>query len=114
MIPGDRLTLSWVGKDQTLIRTPGDGYDWVSRDDPRVTEIRLLHDVQFVGQSPLGRTEENLLILGDSYDAARALARIPEFARQYRGKVKQVYIDPPFNTGQAFNAFAMPSSTRSG
>ena len=106
MIPGDRLTLSWVGKDKALIRTPEDGYDWVNREDPRVTEIRLLHDVQFVGESPIDRTLENLLILGDSYDAARALTRIPEFGRQYRGKVKLVYIDPPFNTGQAFNAYS--------
>ena len=106
MIPGDRLTLSWVGKDQTLMRTPRGGYELFGRDDPRVTEIRLLHDVQAVGESPLDRTGENLLILGDSYDATRALTRIPEFARQYRGKVKLVYIDPPFNTGQAFNAYS--------
>ncbi|MER7644779.1 site-specific DNA-methyltransferase [Streptomyces sp. NPDC126522] len=45
---------------------------------------------------------DNLLIQGDSYDALHALCRIPEYAQQYRGKVKLVYIDPPFNTGQSF------------
>ena len=29
----------------------------------------------------------------------------PEFARHYRGKVKLVYIDPPFNTGQTFTHY---------
>ena len=105
MVPGDRLTLSWVGKDQTLIRTSRGGYEWVGRDDPRVAEVRLLHDVRSVGESGVDRAEDNLLILGDSYDAVRALTRIPEFGARYCGKVKLVYIDPPFNTGQAFDAY---------
>lgn len=105
MVPGDRLTLSWIGKDQALIRTPQGGYEWASRDDPRVTEVRLLHDVAFVGETVQEHYTDNLLILGDSYDALRALSRIPEYAVQYRGQVGQVYIDPPFNTGQAFTTF---------
>jgi adenine-specific DNA-methyltransferase len=105
MVPGDRLTLSWIGKDQALIRTSRGGYEWVSRDDPRVTEVRLLHDVAVVGETVQNCVADNLLILGDSYDALRALSRIPEYAVQYRGRVRQVYIDPPFNTGQAFTTF---------
>lgn len=31
-----------------------------------------------------------------------SLARLAEFAREYLGKVKLVYIDPPFNTQQSF------------
>ena len=31
-----------------------------------------------------------------------ALAKIPAYAERYLGRVKMVYIDPPFNTGQAF------------
>ncbi|QMU74864.1 site-specific DNA-methyltransferase [Streptacidiphilus sp. PB12-B1b] len=49
-----------------------------------------------------GTPADNLLIQGDSYEGLHALARNPEYAQQYRGKVKLVYIDPPFNTGQAF------------
>lgn len=29
----------------------------------------------------------------------------PEFAREYVGQVKLAYIDPPFNTGQAFTHY---------
>lgn len=105
MIPGDRLMLSWVGKDQALIRTPRGGYEWVRRDDPRVAEVRLLREVRTVGDARPGRMSDNLLVLGDSYDALWALSRIPEYAARYRGRVKQVYIDPPFNTGQAFDAY---------
>jgi len=41
-------------------------------------------------------------VVGDAYDALHALARIPEYADNLLGKVKLVYIDPPFNTGGAF------------
>lgn len=101
-----RLTLSWVGKDQALLGTADGGYEWVGREDPRVTEVRVLHETDSVGE--VGGTEaesDNLLIVGDSYDALHSLTRIPEYADVYRGRVKLVYIDPPFNTGQAFEHY---------
>jgi adenine-specific DNA-methyltransferase len=98
MTPGSRLTLSWVGKDQALILTPGGGYQLVGRDDPRFTEVRLLRDAGSVGEQAPNQAG-NLLIRGDSYKAVRALGCIPEYAAQCRGKVTQIYIDPPFNTG---------------
>ncbi|WP_157868553.1 site-specific DNA-methyltransferase [Streptomyces caatingaensis] len=52
-----------------------------------------------------GTAADNLLIHGDSYDALHALVRNPEYGNHYRGKVKLVYIDPPFNTGQAFQHY---------
>lgn len=67
----------------------------------RARAVRLLDDVGVVGEAGT----ENLLIRGDSVDALRALVRTPEYAEQYRGKVKLVYIDPPFNTGQAFDHY---------
>lgn len=102
MPPVGRLTLSWIGKDQALLGTPEGAYEWVERDDPRITEVRLLRQTEGVGD--LGKVPEadNLLIVGDSYTTLRALAHIPEYASEYKGKVRQVYIDPPFNTGQAF------------
>ena len=53
---------------------------------------------------PWGRTraEDNLLIRGDALNALRSLARLPEFAQAYLGKVKLAYLDPPFNTQQSF------------
>ncbi|NWF28288.1 site-specific DNA-methyltransferase [Streptomyces sp. PKU-EA00015] len=102
-----RLSLSWINKDRSLISTQDGGYEWVDRDDIRVTETRLLRDVATVGEvhDDLKRAEDNLLISGDSGDALRALTRLPEFADKYRGKVKLAYIDPPFNTGQAFDNY---------
>ena len=101
MSPAGRLTLSWVGKDQALLAV-GSGYEWVDRDDPRVTEVRCFHRDDLVGEVEKSSPKNNLLIHGDSYEALRALANIPEFSSEYRGKVGMVYIDPPFNTGQAF------------
>lgn len=93
-----RLTLSWVGKDEALLATPEGGYEWVPRDDPRVTEVRTLRATDTVGElrSEADATRDNLLIVGDSYDAMHSLTRVPEFAKEYRGRVKLVYIDPPF------------------
>lgn len=64
MTPGSRLTLSWVGKDQALILTPGGGYQLVSRDDPRFTEVRLLRDVGSIEEQAPNQAG-SLLIRGD-------------------------------------------------
>ncbi len=102
--PSGRLSLSWVGKDRALLGTPDGGYEWVDRDDPRVTEVRLLQERATVGDLASSTTDadDNLLVVGDSYDALHALVSIPEYADSLLGRVKLVYIDPPFNTGQAF------------
>lgn len=105
MSSANRVALSWVEKGKALIGTPGGGYEWVDRDDPRVTEVRILDDTESVGEAVQALSSGNLLIQGDAYEALHALAHIPEFADVYRGKVKQVYIDPPFNTGQAFSSY---------
>ena len=99
-----RLTLSWANKDKALLSHGASGYEWVQRDDPRANEVRLLGEVSLVGDAA-GTPGDNLLIRGDSLDALRALVRTPEYAEVYRGKVKLVYIDPPFNTGQAFEHY---------
>ncbi len=97
----DRLELTWVGKDRRLLSHGDDSYEWVDPADWRVAEIRLLHDVDVVGDPNSG----NLLIHGDAMHALDALIHIPELAARYEGKVKLVYIDPPFNTGQAFTHY---------
>lgn len=107
-----RLELTWTDKDKTLLST-GDGtygYTFVDPADHRASEVRLLHEVDRVeAPAPVGRPTElptpttgNLLITGDAMHALDALAKNPEYADAYVGKVKLVYIDPPFNTGQAF------------
>lgn len=102
--PKGRLELTWMGKDLSLIPSEAGSYEyeWVSPRDPRAAEVKLIETVDVVGDEPA----ENLLITGDSGDALRALGAIPEWSDQYLGKVKLVYIDPPFNTEQAFEHYA--------
>ncbi len=79
-----KLELTWVGKDER------------PRLEPRVLieEPSLSHRAAAgVGESPI---YDNRLIFGDNLLALKALEQ--EFA----GKVKCIFIDPPYNTGSAF------------
>ncbi|WP_338089213.1 site-specific DNA-methyltransferase [Nanchangia anserum] len=58
--------------------------------------------VVYSERADLEPQNDNLLILGESGDVLEALTRVPELAEKYVGKVKLVYIDPPFNTAQTF------------
>ena len=102
-----RLELTWTNKDQALLWTEDGTYRWLPPSDYRVAEVRLLHDAGEVGDvGPASRrAADNLLIRGDALNALTSLARIPEFQREYLGKVKLAYLDPPFNTQQAFEHY---------
>lgn len=102
-----RLELTWTNKNLRLLSKVSGGYEWTTPGDYRTSEVRLLHDVETVGESHTKseRAKDNLLIRGDALHALTALASIPEFSKEYLGKVKLVYIDPPFNTGQAFTTY---------
>jgi len=41
----------------------------------------------------------------DALHALRSIAKLPTYARDYLGKVRLAYLDPPFNTGQAFEHY---------
>lgn len=97
-----KLELTWTNKDQRLLAHEDGSYEWLPPSDYRVAEVRLLHDVDTFGDVGKRRTDGNLLLRGDALHALTSLTRLPEFARAYVGKVKLAYIDPPFNTGQAF------------
>lgn len=99
-----RLELTWTNKDEALLSREDGSYEWVPKRDHRVAEVRLLRDAGTVGEvhPEAERAKDNLLIRGDALHALTALNSLPEFAAEYAGKVKLVYIDPPFNTGQAF------------
>jgi len=75
-----KLELTWIGKGQELAV------------EPRI----LLHDASKDYGDP---TTDNMLIHGDNLLALKALEQ--EFA----GKVKCIYIDPPYNTGSAFEHY---------
>lgn len=102
-----RLELTWTNKGDALLAHDDGGYEWVDRSDYRVNEVRLLHDAVEVGEvhSHNKRAKDNLLIRGDALHALTVLTSNPEFEAEYKGKVKLVYIDPPFNTGQAFTQY---------
>jgi adenine-specific DNA-methyltransferase len=97
-----RLELTWTNKDRRLLAHEDGAYEWLSPSDYRVAEVRLLHDVSTVGTVGKARAPDNLLIRGDALNALTSLARLPEFASEYLGRVNLAYLDPPFNTQQSF------------
>lgn len=74
-----KLELTWVGKENR----------------PRL-EPRVLIDVPELSHANGAGIMNNLLVQGDNLLALKALEA------DYAGRVKCVYIDPPFNTQQAF------------
>lgn len=77
------LTLEWIGKNKVVNH---------HREVPfRVLERQYSFDEQ--GQHTENNGSENMIIHGDNLEALKAL--LP----QYEGKVKCIYIDPPYNTG---------------
>lgn len=99
-----RLELTWTNKPLALLAHEDGAYEWTPPSDYRIAEVRLLHDVITVGATnpEIARVKDNLLIRGDALNALTALGRLREFSREYLGKVKLCYIDPPFNTKQSF------------
>jgi adenine-specific DNA-methyltransferase len=91
-----------VAQSIRLLAHEDGSYEWLNPSDYRVAEVRLLHDVTTVGTLGKRRAADNLLIHGDALHALTSLSRLPEFAREYLGKVKLAYLDPPFNTQQSF------------
>lgn len=96
-----KLELTWSNKDQRLLAHDDVTYEWVDPSDWRVSEVRLLDEVATYGEDP----QDNLLVQGDALHALTALTSIPEYAERYAGRVRQVVIDPPFNTGQVFDNY---------
>lgn len=75
-----RLELTWIGKGE----------------DPAIEPRILLHDASKDYGDP---NSENMLIHGDNLLALKALEQ------DYAGQVKCIYIDPPYNTGDAFEYY---------
>jgi adenine-specific DNA-methyltransferase len=83
----NKLELSWIGKGNPI------------RLEPRI----LLEDSAFSYHAPhrFGEADlfDNRLVLGDNLLALKALEQ------EFTGKIKCVYIDPPYNTGNAFEHY---------
>jgi len=102
-----KLELTWTNKSKALLAHEDSSYEWVPSSDYRVAEVRLFREAETVGEvrAEPARAKDNLLIRGDALHALTSLLSIPEYAREYAGKVKLVYLDPPFNTQQAFQHY---------
>jgi adenine-specific DNA-methyltransferase len=82
-----KLELTWIGKDKRPKLEPR-----ILLEDPSLSyhaKHRVSDNDQF----------DNKLIFGDNLLALKALEQ------EYRGKVKCVFIDPPYNTGSAFTHY---------
>ena len=80
MAKKQKLELTWIGKDEEV------------KLEPRV----LVEDTEL---SYGDKDTENMIIHGDNLLALKALEQ------DYTGKVKCIYIDPPYNTGYAFEHY---------
>src|SRR3989344_1087447 len=78
--PKQRLELTWIGKDEEL------------KLEPRI----LIEDPD---KSYGDKSAENMLIHGDNLLALKALEQ------DFAGRIKCIYIDPPYNTGNAFEHY---------
>ncbi len=73
---------------------------WYGKDTPIRVEPRLLIENAALSNTVTPPPEmENMLIHGDNLLALKALEA------KYTGKVKCIYIDPPYNTGNAFEKY---------
>lgn len=75
-----KLELNWIGKGE----------------EPKLEPRILIENPQY---SYGDHNSENMLIHGDNLLALKALEQ------DYAGKVKCIYIDPPYNTGNAFEHY---------
>jgi len=75
-----KLELTWIGKG----------------DEPKLEPRILIENPEYSYGDP---DSENMLIHGDNLLALKALEQ------DYAGKVKCIYIDPPYNTGNAFEHY---------
>lgn len=71
--------------------------NWLTREHDIQAATAVPHRVlQEVANLSYGEPSENLLVQGDNLEALKALLPF------YAGRVKCIYIDPPYNTGSAF------------
>ncbi len=72
---------------------------WYGKEDKIAVEPRILIENKELSNTKHDEDTENILIHGDNLLALKALEI------KYAGKVKCIYIDPPYNTGNAFDKY---------
>jgi adenine-specific DNA-methyltransferase len=91
-----KLELTWIGKEER------------PRLEPRILLEEAERSYHAAHRVTEGDLFDNRLIFGDNLLALKALEQ--EFA----GRVKCIYIDPPYNTGSAFTHYDDGVDIRSG
>lgn len=100
------LNLDWINKDLSLFyeidEKEGKGVRpiWIQKTDIRVAEPRILKFEKCFGDP----TNENMLIKGDNLLVMRSLVELFK-GKKEPDRVKCIYIDPPYNTGNAFKYY---------
>lgn len=72
---------------------------WYGKDEPIRVEPRLLIENAELSNTTADPDTQNMLIHGDNLLALKALES------KFAGQVKCIYIDPPYNTGSAFEHY---------
>ena len=72
---------------------------WYGKDEPIRVEPRLLIENTELSNTAADPNTQNMLIHGDNLLALKALES------KFAGQVKCIYIDPPYNTGSAFEHY---------
>ncbi|APQ58047.1 Modification methylase BamHI [Paenibacillus polymyxa] len=85
-----KLELTWIGKENESVIEPR-----ILLEDSNLSYSKKIHE----SNSENELFHNNKLIFGDNLLALKALEQ------EYRGKIKCVYIDPPYNTGNAFDHY---------
>lgn len=105
-----KLELTWIGKGEEprlepriLIEQPEYSY-WAGKEEgkPAPWSIKKSGESNNQENQSLSRSigsSDNMLIHGDNLLALKALEQ------DYAGKIKCIYIDPPYNTGNAFEHY---------
>lgn len=88
-----RLELTWPGKEDRFNPEPR-----ILLEDKEKSYSRSAEQTNLPG-SAVEPTFDNMLIHGDNLLALKALEQ------DYTGKIKCIYIDPPYNTGNAFEHY---------
>lgn len=95
-----RLELVWPHKGEHVLQNPETGKWEFYGSEPLLP--RPLIEIESLGEEKgklFNPEKSNLLVKGDNLFALQSL--LPYYA----GKVRLIYIDPPFNTGQDFEAY---------
>jgi len=82
--PSERYTLNWPGKNEAIL----------TANAPIAKTLRPCEE-----ESVDFKNTQNLFIEGDNLDVLKLLQET------YLGRVKMIYIDPPYNTGNDFRLF---------